>query len=326
MSGKRQCEGTREDGQRCTRSWEKSNKRFCQDHRNQSRQRTSRSGTNARSPAVRASPGRPKVVPTSLPPPSTHRAPTGASLLSPSAPPPRTGAKRHRTTTATRAKYPRAAGPSGIDTDFRANALDGDGSYERPGDRLLDDSPSRRRWRPGHWLGTFHRRTASNRRTARERAKHSLVTDSLAIDTDVVTYVFDRDGFYERLADRLLDSLPLHRRLQRGHWLCRRLNESAHIVDPNTYAEQVQKPTRDGLMALGFPKFIATVLGASAGLGLKIALGHTPMGHLTSALRVLIALVCPNLDRCPTKQDVMETFASPVLGEYLKEMAGESVH
>lgn len=95
-------------------------------------------------------------------------------------------------------------------------------------------------------------------------------------------------------------------------------------MDPDTYATLIQEPVRDGLVALGFPKFVATVLGAGGGLGLKIVLGHTPIAHLTSALRVLIALVCPNLDRCPTKPDVVKTFANPVLAEYLKAMADGS--
>jgi hypothetical protein len=159
------------------------------------------------------------------------------------------------------------------------------------------------------------------RRTARDRAKRSLAADPSAIDTDLLTYVFDRDGFYERLADRLLDNLPWRRRWRRGHWLCTCLNDLAHGLDPGTYAELVQKPTIKGLIILGSPNFIATVLGASTGVALKIALGHTPMGHLKSALRVLIPLVCPDLDRCPTKPEVTKTFATPGLAECLKEMA-----
>lgn len=172
-----------------------------------------------------------------------------------------------------------------------------------------------------------HRATAKRGHgTARDRAKHSLAVDPLEIDTDLLTFVFDRDGFYERLADRLLDNLPWWRRSRwlRGHWLCTCLNDLARGVDPGTYAEQIQKPVRDGLAALGFPKFIANVLGASGGLVRKIALGHTPITHLASVLRVLIALVCPNLDRCPTKPDVVKTFATPALAEYLKKMTDES--
>jgi hypothetical protein len=84
--------------------------------------------------------------------------------------------------------------------------------------------------------------------------------------------------------------------------------------------------TRDGLIVLGFPRFIAPALGASAEMGLKIALGHTTMTHLTSVLHVLIALVCPDLDKCPTERDVVKIFATPVLAKYLKEMASESIH
>lgn len=54
-------------------------------------------------------------------------------------------------------------------------------------------------------------RTVTKRRgygTGQDRAKHSLAADPSEIDTDLLTYVFNRDGFYERLAGRLLDNLP----------------------------------------------------------------------------------------------------------------------
>jgi hypothetical protein len=161
-----------------------------------------------------------------------------------------------------------------------------------------------------------------DREMSRDHAKHSLAVDTSTVDTDLLNYVFDRDGFYERLADRLLDNVPWGQsRGREDHVLCMCLNELARGVDPDVYAKLVQKPVRHGLTVLGFPDFVATVLGAGAGIGLKIALGHTPIAHLTSALRVLIALVCPNLNSCPTKPDVINTFANPPLAELLKEMA-----
>jgi hypothetical protein len=77
----------------------------------------------------------------------------------------------------------------------------------------------------------------------------------------------------------------------------------------------------DGLIALGFPRFMADVLGVGTGLRLKIALGHTPIAHLTNTLPVLIPLGCPNLDQCATEKYVVKTFATPVLAEQLKAMA-----
>ncbi|HEY4453999.1 MAG TPA: hypothetical protein VGN81_06780, partial [Pseudonocardiaceae bacterium] len=110
------------------------------------------------------------------------------------------------------------------------------------------------------------------RRTShRERARRDLTTNRLDIDSTVLSYVFDRDGFYEGLADRLLDAIPLRRSIRRGHWLCTQLNDLATGTDPDTYARQIRKPTRDGLIALACRPFIANVLGAGAGLGLKIA-------------------------------------------------------
>jgi hypothetical protein len=46
------------------------------------------------------------------------------------------------------------------------------------------------------------------------------------------------------------------------------------------------------------------------------------MSHLTTALRTLIALTCPNLSNCPTENDVAKTFAVPILAEQLRSLAG----
>jgi hypothetical protein len=317
----------KKNGERCTNSWHRDNhpnKRFCQHHRSQSRQRTGGSSlptrTAGRPPTTRSSSRQPQSWWEAPSPPNQSSSADASSPSSPSPPPRRVAPKPTRRPELDRARYSRASDPSGADVNFFTQFFARYGFNERP----VNVSLLRRRWWRGHRLATS--RKTSIRRTARERAKHSLAADSLAIDTDLVAYVFDRDGFYESLADRLLDNLPWHRRWRRNHWLCTCLNNLAHGVDPDTYAELVRKPTRDGLIALGFPRFIAAVLGAGVGVGLKIALSHMPIAHLTSALRVLIALVCPNLDKCPTKRDVAKTFTAPVLAEYLKEMAGESVH
>lgn len=107
-----------------------------------------------------------------------------------------------------------------------------------------------------------------------------------------------------------------------GHWLCRRLNAVAGAVDPGTYAQLSGKSTAEGLAALGAPPFMAEVLGAGAGLGLKIVMGSTPIAQLSSGLRVLIPLVCPDLTGCPAERDVIKVFATPLLAEQLKVISG----
>lgn len=245
-------------------------------------------------------------------PPAPPRPKPPRIRLPPVPPPPFTPNARP---TFTRASSPSSPAPSAR----RAAADPNRGKAHRRA--KADNPPWWRRGRRSDGLAPPPRRSVVKRRTARDRAKRSLAADPSAIDTDLLTYVFDRDGFYERLADRLLDNLPWRHRGRRGHWLCTCLNDLARGLDPGTYAEQVQQPTIKGLIILGFPKFTATALSAVAGVGLKIALGHTPMGHLTSALRVLIPLVCPDLDCCPTKREVTKTFATPGLAECLKEMA-----
>lgn len=137
-----------------------------------------------------------------------------------------------------------------------------------------------------------------------------------------MTYLFDPDGFYEKLADKLIDKVPLRRHWQKGHWLCLRLLETAKMFNPDEYAEQAGATVRDGMVALGAPRFIASVLGAGSGVGLKMAFGTTPLGNLTKTLNALIPLVCPDFASCPTEREVLKTFASPVLGQVLHNMAG----
>jgi hypothetical protein len=161
----------------------------------------------------------------------------------------------------------------------------------------------------------------SNRVTSREQARRYLVGHASSVDTAVFTYVFDRDGFYEQMADRMIEKAPWRHRRRRGHVSCVLINDLASEMDPRTYATLVQAPIRRGLRTLGFPRFLASALGVGASVGLTIALGLTPMNHLLHALRVLIALICPDLSTCPTERDVVSTFTAPGLAGQLKAMA-----
>lgn len=153
----------------------------------------------------------------------------------------------------------------------------------------------------------------------KKRSREAITRQLSTVSTHTLTYAFDRDGFYESLAKRLLAARPVTKRW-RGHWLCKQLDEAAHALDPGTYSRQAQRPTREGLLALGFPDFMATVLGAGAGAGLNIALGETPMNRVENALRVLGALVCPNLAACPARDKVVQAFAAPYLAEQLRSI------
>ncbi|WP_328606630.1 hypothetical protein OG943_43100 [Amycolatopsis sp. NBC_00345] len=137
---------------------------------------------------------------------------------------------------------------------------------------------------------------------------------------DAVTYVFDEDGFYVKLANQLLDKTRRRPTYRFGHSLCVKLNSLAKGIDPATYAQLFQRPVSAGLLALGFPKFMAETLGLASAFGVKKVLGTLPAGHLTKALRALIPLTCPDLGVCPAGNDVLKTYASPALAGELKEL------
>ena len=157
---------------------------------------------------------------------------------------------------------------------------------------------------------------------ARRRRAEAVVTKAVwATNRHVVSYVFDEGGFYENLADKLIENLPWGRRTWRGHWLCRQLKEAAEGLDPDTYAKLAGQTVRDGLRTLGLPPYMADALGAGSGVTLKIQFGLTPLGNLSKALRVLIPLVCPNIDRCPGIVEAVKTLCTPAVGERLEETA-----
>jgi len=163
---------------------------------------------------------------------------------------------------------------------------------------------------------------SNHRQAARQLARDSLSSQLWTANKYAVTYLFKEDGFYEKLADRLIESQPWARRASRGHWLCKQLRDAAEGLDPGTYAEQAGSAVRDGLRNLGLPPFMADTLGASSGVALKIAFDKTPVGDLSKVLCALIPLVCPNINRCPAESKVITTFISPALADHLKEMVG----
>jgi hypothetical protein len=142
-----------------------------------------------------------------------------------------------------------------------------------------------------------------------------------------VTYLFKPDGVYEVVADRLLNSTKLHRRFgrARGHWLCVVLNNAAQACETGTYIDLVARGTEQGLReAYGMPRVVAKVLTQCIATSAKLLLAPTVFGptNFPTALRGLIALVCPNLDRCPTRADVCTTLFGPLVADSLRAAVG----
>ncbi|WP_253829212.1 hypothetical protein [Prauserella aidingensis] len=152
----------------------------------------------------------------------------------------------------------------------------------------------------------------------RRHARTHLERISSAACHDAVAQVFAPDGFYTRLADRVLAALPWRYRVRRrGHALCTLLRELAAGLDPVAYAKLAQNPIRDGLLRLRFPPFLADVLDSGAIFGARQILGALNRDHLTTTLTAVIPLVCPDVEQCPTRGEVLKTYASPMLADRL---------
>jgi hypothetical protein len=164
----------------------------------------------------------------------------------------------------------------------------------------------------------------------RPRAVHRKKNRQKLIDgaTDAaieacVAYLFEPDGIYEVVADRLLAKTKMRRRFgrKRNHRLCLVLNQAAHICDTGTYIDLAAQGVEQGLrIAYDMPKPVAKTLAECAAAGAKRLLPLTVFGpaNFPVFLRCLIALVCPSLERCPCQSDVCTTLLGPLAANGLR--------
>lgn len=141
------------------------------------------------------------------------------------------------------------------------------------------------------------------------------------MEAQVITYVFDEDGFYEKVADRMIDDLPYTKRAGRGHTICKLLGEAAKVVDSGTYEDLVGATVEGGLKKLGVDDLVATAVSTGARLAIKAAFDASSFKDLSKAFRAVIPLVCPNLSRCPEKAEVLRAYATRRIADRLKDVA-----
>jgi hypothetical protein len=164
----------------------------------------------------------------------------------------------------------------------------------------------------------------------RKKNRQKLIdgaTDA-AIETSVA-YLFEPDGIYEIVADRLLAKTKMRRRFgqKRDHWLCLVLNQAAHMCDTGTYIDLAAQGVEQRLRAAyDMPKPVAKTLAECAAAGAKRLLPPTVFGpgNFPVVLRGLIALVCPNLERCPCQSDVCTTLLGPLATNGLRTVVEDA--
>jgi hypothetical protein len=162
------------------------------------------------------------------------------------------------------------------------------------------------------------------KRARRDQNRQVLLGSTTDAAAEIaVTYLFQPSGVYEVVADRLLDKTKTQRRFRRpkGHWLCVVLNDAARSCETGTYVDLAARGIERGLReAYGMPKVVANVLAQCAATSAKLLLAPTVFGptNLPIVLRGLIALVCPDLDRCPTQADVCTALFGPLVADTLR--------
>jgi hypothetical protein len=179
------------------------------------------------------------------------------------------------------------------------------GGFKRPGASSLPLGPSNGVRRTRH-----SDRRASNREVVAAKLEGTGASA-------VVALLFDPDSLYGVAADDLLSRVPWYRSRSRGHWLCELLDESSKAIDPGTYATAVGKEVTQVIHTAGMPRFAAAVLGKAAafGAGRLIEIGT---GQIILGLRVIVPLVCPEFERCPTQSSVCTTLAKPEVEDMLR--------
>ena len=141
-------------------------------------------------------------------------------------------------------------------------------------------------------------------------------------------YAFMPDGFYESVADRLLEATERPRRWRRWllhrHWLCNLLNEVAVECSTGTYVDLVKEETLDVLRSrLKIGKAVAVAITELVGVGAKITItAFAGSPTLPTQLRILIVLVCPDLQHCHASDDVCKEFLGPSLAWGLRNAGG----
>ena len=163
----------------------------------------------------------------------------------------------------------------------------------------------------------WKRRRSSNREALSRKLQDTA-------SSAVVTLVFDPSSRYAFVADELLERLPWYRWNNRGHWLCRLLSTSSKAFDPGTYLAAMGKEVSGLLQDAGMPAFAAAVIGKSAAFGIGRLTSAFGTDQILLGLRVLILLVCPNFDRCPTHAEVCSHLLMPGVEDLLGGNLGGS--
>ncbi|WP_328304491.1 hypothetical protein [Actinomycetospora sp. NBC_00405] len=156
---------------------------------------------------------------------------------------------------------------------------------------------------------------ATNKKLAKERADRVSRANAYAVE-----YIFTPERFYDRLAAQLIETAAGQRSQKKGHWLCIQLKETITSINPATWASAAEKPTVSALQKVGFRPVVANGLGAGAALGIRVAFSRTPLADIITSLRVLISLVCPNLNECPARSEALIAYLSPTLSRELHDL------
>jgi hypothetical protein len=139
----------------------------------------------------------------------------------------------------------------------------------------------------------------------------------------VASWIFDPDSIFSVAAEELLDaknrSGSAH--LKGKHWLCRVLWEAAEFLDGAQVGELVGATVAKLCLEAGIPQFAATVIGKCAAKVIDASLPGSPK-QIADFLRVVVALICPDVDKCSYGTKAIDFLLKPGVEAALRYLAG----
>lgn len=136
-------------------------------------------------------------------------------------------------------------------------------------------------------------------------------------------WVFDLDSIFSEAAKELLEakSRSVRHKWRGNHWLCRVLWNAAELLNGAQLSDLVGETVKELCRRAKVPQFAANVIGAVASRVIDAALPGSPK-QLADFLKVVVALICPDIDNCAHGQKAIDFLLKPGVEAALRDLAG----
>jgi hypothetical protein len=159
----------------------------------------------------------------------------------------------------------------------------------------------------------------------RDRTPSFTMKASETTEILVASWVFQPASIFSVAAEELLvaQSRSLSYRWRRKHWLCRILWEAAELLDGAHVSELVGSTVADLCVQARIPQFAAKIIGKIASKAIDASIPGSPK-QIANFLRVVVALTCPNVDKCAYGTEAIDFLLKPGVEAALQDLASRA--